>query len=59
MHTDGTFAVRRDQLYDAFIRGIRHGGEPLPPLVTDPDAFTPHGSEYALDRWADDGGRVP
>lgn len=37
---------------------VRFDNEVLPVRAIDPDAFTPHGGEHALDRWADDGGRA-
>lgn len=58
--TDGTFTVSRATAWRAFWAALaRPQVEPVPPTSTDPDAFTLHGSEHALDRWADDGGRVP
>jgi len=57
--SDGrTFVVPRSKMYAAFLRGLRSGPEPVPMSITDPDAFTQHGGEHAIDRWADDGGAL-
>lgn len=56
--SDGrTFAVPRSKMWQAFICGLRGGPEVVPPCIDDPYAFTQHGGEHAIDRWADDGGR--
>lgn len=56
---DGSFWISRDSLRRAWIEGrLRFEREVLPVSFSDPDAFTLHGSEFAVDRWADDGGAL-
>lgn len=55
----GFFWISRVTLRQAWVEGrLRFDREVLPVSVTDRDAFTPHGSEFAADRWADDGGAL-
>lgn len=57
MSGDETFVVTRAAMLRQFRSGRLFGGpSPIDCHRTDPDAFTMHGSDHALDRWADDGG---
>lgn len=58
--SDGQFVVTHAAFSRALANGSLFGGiEVVPPSASDPDAFSVHGSEFAIDRWADDGGRNP
>lgn len=55
-----TFTISRTAMWAAWQAGrLCWDNEMMAPTITDPDAFTPHGGEHAIDRWADDGGRAP